>query len=86
MPLSPTKIFLASHNLIPKHELEWFDPRLIVYGMNRVTVRRAVKFVWAPDESQLRFIEQHMSVEAHNDINLFDERWAQGRNRSESSP
>jgi hypothetical protein len=71
MPLSPTKVFLASQNLARPAQLEQIDARDLVRHVNLAVVRPAIKYAWASDESQIALMQAHMSVDAANNMNLF---------------
>jgi hypothetical protein len=59
-PISPTKLFLAVN------DMRWLDylrrrrSRDIVGPINKQTVERARRYVWAQDSSQEAFIGKHM--------------------------
>ena len=61
MPISPTKLFLAANNPGGLDNLRRVKPLEIVQHVNVFIVGRARRFVWAQDETQRRFIEDHMS-------------------------
>ena len=61
MPISPTKLFVAANSPGGLDNLRRVKPREIVQHVNLFIVSRARRFVWALDESQQRFIENHMS-------------------------
>jgi hypothetical protein len=61
MPISPTKLFVAANREQSIENLRRIKPREIARHINTFIVSRARKFVWASDESQARFIENHMS-------------------------
>jgi hypothetical protein len=61
MPISPTKLFVAANREQAFENLGRIRPGGIVRHVNTFVVSRARKFVWASDESQARFIENHMS-------------------------
>ena len=61
MPISPTKLFVAANSPRGLDNLRRVKPREIVQHVNLFIVSRARRFVWAQDESQQRFIGNHMS-------------------------
>ena len=61
MPISPTKLFVAANNQGGLDNLRLVKPRELVQHVNLFIVSRARRFVWAQDELQQRFIENHMS-------------------------
>ncbi len=61
MPISPTKLFVAANSSGAFDNLRRLKPREIVQHVNLFIVGRARQFVWAQDETQTRFIQNHMS-------------------------
>jgi Protein of unknown function (DUF4238) len=61
IPISPTKLFVAVNDPRTLDRLRATSPRDLVQNINEFVVGRARRFVWASDESQTRFIENHMS-------------------------
>jgi Protein of unknown function (DUF4238) len=61
MPIRPTKLFVATNNSAAFDNLSRVKPRELVQNVNLFVVGRARRFVWAQDEAQTRFIENHMS-------------------------
>ena len=61
LPISPTKLFVAANSPAGLDNLRRVKPREIVHHVNLFIVGRARRFVWAQDESQARFIHNHMS-------------------------
>jgi hypothetical protein len=61
MPISPTKLFVAANRPASLENLRRVKPREIVQHVNLFIVSRARRFVWAQDETQRRFIDNHMS-------------------------
>jgi hypothetical protein len=61
LPISPTKLFVAANNPTALDRLRAIKPREIVQHVNTFIVGRARRFVWASDDSQTRFIQNHMS-------------------------
>jgi uncharacterized protein DUF4238 len=74
LPISPTRIFLATNtpamesqfaNVIPRREL--------VKMCNRHVVRRAQKYAWNTDDSEIEFVRKHLSAEAEMDRLFWEE-------------
>jgi hypothetical protein len=62
MPISPTKLFVAANTSVGLDNLRRVKPREIVQHVNLFIVGRAARrFVWAQDETQRCFLENHMS-------------------------
>lgn len=61
MPISPTKLFVAANSPASVDNLRRVKPREIVQHVNLFIVGRARRFVWTQDETQRRFIGNHMS-------------------------
>src|SRR4029077_12890504 len=61
MPISPTKLFVAANSSASVDNLRRVKPREIVHPVNLFIVGRARRFVWTQDETQRRFIGNHMS-------------------------
>jgi hypothetical protein len=61
MPISPTKLFAAANSSAAFDNLRRLKPREIVQHVNLFIVGRARRFVWAQDETQTRFVQNHMS-------------------------
>jgi Protein of unknown function (DUF4238) len=61
IPISPTKLFVAANSPASLDNLRRLKPREIVQHVNLFSAGRARRFVWAQDETQRRFIENHMS-------------------------
>jgi hypothetical protein len=70
MPLSPTMLFVAANTQQTMDSLRSMNPHDIVYVCNKTTVRRAVKYVWAQDQTHDALITSEMSKDA-NDPSLF---------------
>jgi hypothetical protein len=60
MPISPTKLFVAVNDTRWLEYLRRRRPRDIVGPVNKQTVERARRYVWAQDSSQEAFIGKHM--------------------------
>jgi hypothetical protein len=61
MPISPTKLFVAANSANTFEKLRRPKPREIVQNVNLFVVSRARRFVWAQDDAQARYIQNHMS-------------------------
>ena len=61
LPISPIKLFVAANSAAGVAKLRRIKPREIVQHVNLFVVGRARRFVWAHDELQARFIQNHMS-------------------------
>jgi Protein of unknown function (DUF4238) len=62
MSISPTKMFVAANSPKSLDKIRRLKPREFVHRVNQFVVSRARCFVWAQDESQTRFIKNHMST------------------------
>jgi hypothetical protein len=61
LPLDPTHLFVASDDASLLQRFDNVDPNALVEHMNRYTVGGARRYVFSEDESQKRFIQNHMS-------------------------
>ena len=61
IPISPTKLFVGVNDTAILTKLRQTKPRMIVHSVNKFLVSRARRFVWASDESSMRFISKNMS-------------------------
>ena len=61
IPISPTKLFVGVNDTAILTKLRQTKPRALVHSVNKFLVSRARRFVWASDESSLRFISNNMS-------------------------
>jgi len=77
LPLSPHKLFVASHD--PRFTMPLPVARHAekVKTINRAVVRQAREFVWGTDEAQLEFVRTHMRTVPDRVI-LTDEQRQQG--------
>lgn len=62
LPISPTKLFVASNNNDGISKLRRLNPKSVAQRVNMWAVARARKFVIAHDESQAAFIKKHISA------------------------
>jgi Protein of unknown function (DUF4238) len=60
LPLSPHRLFVASHDDRYAKTLPGAAHTLIVKAMNRDVVRQAREFVWGTDDDQLAFVRKHI--------------------------
>jgi Protein of unknown function (DUF4238) len=61
MPISPTKLFVAANSANTFDKVSRLKPREIVQNVNLFVVGRARRFVWTQDETQRRFVQNHIS-------------------------
>lgn len=61
LPISPTKLFVASWGGILRERFLRQTPRQIVSLSNRLVAERAERFVIATDQSQRHFVDKHLS-------------------------
>lgn len=61
VPISPTRLFVAVNEQEILRKIDRADPDEIVRKINLHTASRARRFVWAPNDAQNRFVENHMS-------------------------
>jgi hypothetical protein len=61
IPISPTMLFVGANDAAIFLKLRQTKPRRLVHSVNKFLVSRARRFVWASDESSLRFISNNMS-------------------------
>jgi hypothetical protein len=80
LPISPTRLFLATHHNADteRHFAEVIPRRELVKACNRHVIRRAQKYAWNVDDSELDFVRKHLSAEAYMD-KLF---WESAPNRA----
>lgn len=60
LPISPTKLFLASNNPQSISNVRLLAPQVVARNVNLWVVSRARRFVFAHDKSQASFIEKHI--------------------------
>ncbi|MGT2437804.1 DUF4238 domain-containing protein [Bradyrhizobium betae] len=73
LPVSPTRLFLATQTAEMEQYFAYRIPRReLVKICNRHVVRRAQKYVWNIDDSELDFVRKHLSVEAHMDSLMWE--------------
>jgi hypothetical protein len=62
LPISPTKVFLATRD---RKMVDWVEAQShsnLAKGLNRVVVGQACEFVWCKDERQLPFVRKHFGT------------------------
>jgi hypothetical protein len=62
LPLSPRKLWLASHTGYFARNLKNVDQTMVAREINKVVVSQAREFVWGTDASQLSFTRKYMAV------------------------
>ncbi|MDF0584735.1 DUF4238 domain-containing protein [Bradyrhizobium yuanmingense] len=68
IPVSPTKLFIATNNAEMERELSRVIPaRELVKMCNRHVIRRAQKYAWNRDDTEMEFVRKHLSQEADLD-------------------
>jgi hypothetical protein len=60
LPIGPYKMFFACEDQRSQQMLERIDPMDIIHRMNDVVAKRAYKFVYGVDDTQLRFVENRL--------------------------
>ncbi|CUT14361.1 hypothetical protein BF49_5441 [Bradyrhizobium sp.] len=60
LPLSPHRLFVASHDRRYAKKLPGTGDTRIVKAMNMDVVRQAREFVWGSDDAQVEFVQRHM--------------------------
>jgi hypothetical protein len=74
LPLSPHKLFVASHDPRYAKALPGTAHTRIVKAMNRDVVRQAREFVWGTDDAQLEFVRKHIRTALDRVILTDDQR------------
>lgn len=59
-PLSPTKVFIATHNRIVEHDINRQKKTDVVRWINDNVVRAAERFVYARTKDHLRFVDKRL--------------------------
>jgi hypothetical protein len=79
LPVSPTRLFLATNSAAMENHFTSLIPRReLVKACNRHVIRRAQKYAWNIDDSEVEFVRKHLSAEAYMD-KLF---WETSPNRN----
>jgi hypothetical protein len=71
MPISPTRLFLATNNEEEEQKLRAIPRRELVKLCNRNVIRRAQRYAWNTRDSELAFVRKHLSAEAELDRSCF---------------
>jgi Protein of unknown function (DUF4238) len=66
VPLSPTRLFVATDDLAALREIQRSDPYKVISKVNRYVVSHARRYVFSEDTSQERFIRNRMSSKKIN--------------------
>jgi Protein of unknown function (DUF4238) len=62
LPISPKAVFVAVNDVETQRMVEKRDPTEQVEAINQFVAGRAVKFVYARDDSALNYVRQHMGT------------------------
>ena len=62
LPLSPRKLWLASHDDFFARKLKNVDQNMVAREINKVVVSQAREFVWGTNASQLSFVRKYMAM------------------------
>jgi Protein of unknown function (DUF4238) len=62
LPIGPRTLFLASNDATLAGRIAHGDPSNVVKLMNKAVVSQAREFVWGVDDSQLRFVKNHIGT------------------------
>jgi len=68
LPIAPRMLFVAAHDNTWEKRLGDSDPTHVVKSVNAAVVSQARKFVWGVDDSQLRFVQNHMGTASDRPI------------------
>lgn len=71
LPISPTRLFLATNTREQANTLRAIPNRELVKSVNKYVIRRAQRYAWGTDKTELSFVAKHLSQEAHLDIDFF---------------
>lgn len=63
LPISPTKIFVATNERWPMEQLRQTPANEIVKLTNQYVCAKARRYVWAQDQTQTSFVKKYMSIE-----------------------
>ena len=78
LPVSPTCLFLATNNPATENQLKAIPKRELVKMCNRYVVRRAQKYAWNRDNSEIDFVRKHLSANSHLETIYWDPRRKSG--------
>jgi hypothetical protein len=70
LPICPTKVFVSVNQEAELARIKRLSPSDLVHSVNRAVVSNAIKYVWARDNRQSRFVQNHMSSMAQHDLAL----------------
>jgi len=68
LPISPKTVFVAVNDLETQRMIEERNPDEQVEAINRFVAGRAVKFVYARNDSVLEYVRQHMGTKPRNTL------------------
>ncbi len=71
LPISPTRLFLATNTREQANTLRAIPNRELVKSVNKHVIRRAQRYAWGTDKTELSFVAKHLSQDAHLDIDFF---------------
>jgi len=60
LPIGPNRMFFACETQITEQQIQKIDPRQITRVMNDENARRAFKYAYGKDDTQLRFIQNRL--------------------------
>jgi hypothetical protein len=61
LPLSPTRLFVATDDIAVLREIQRSDPQKVISDVNKYVVSHARRYVFSEDTSQEVFIRDRMS-------------------------
>jgi hypothetical protein len=62
LPIGPKTMFVAVNDLETQQMVEEREPAIQIEGVNKLVAAHAVKYVYACDDTQLAFVQEHMST------------------------
>jgi len=68
LPIGPKTLFVAVNDVETQRMVETRDPAEQVEAINRFVAGRAVKFVYARDDSALNYVRQHMGTKQRSSL------------------
>jgi hypothetical protein len=71
MPINPTRLFIATNHPMTARQFTETPPHKLVKGCNRHVIRRAQKYAWNIDETEVEFVRKHLSAEAAMDHKMW---------------
>lgn len=73
LPISPTRFFVATHTPAMENHLANVIPRReLVKICNRHIIRRAQKYAWNTNDTEIDFVRKHLSAEADMDSRFWE--------------